>query len=132
MRKINQKAKKVLQQLIKIAGENEYKKIENEGWQPLSIEKVYFYYDFETVYALSHTGVQNGDLMRDPEVLFIKMHDGEFYPAAFRNDYIGMNNEYIKKNEKGQTLLARKKQTDLAMFCGTWTNNIKDQGFLDA
>ena len=39
------------------------------GYMPLSIEAIGRSADGGTLIALSHTAIQNGDLMRDPEIL---------------------------------------------------------------
>jgi hypothetical protein len=38
--------------------------------------------------ALAHTGVQNGDVMHDPEIVF-EFHALGAEPISFRNDYVG-------------------------------------------
>ena len=40
------------------------------GYMPLSIEAIGRSADGGTLIALSHTAIQNGDLMRDPEIVF--------------------------------------------------------------
>lgn len=80
------------------------------------------------LYALSHAGEQNGDPMRDPEVVFWVMDDLCWLPISFRNDYLGMDNLYVEQLEgRGQWRTNYHAQNDLASFCNTWMNNLREQ-----
>lgn len=64
----------------------------HECLMPLSIEDLHYvdYFGYE-VYAISNTGVMNGDLMRDPEMLIaVNHHEMTIRPLTFRNDYMGV------------------------------------------
>ena len=82
--------------------------------------------------SICHHGEQNGDLMRDPEVVF-RIGKQVAMPELFRNDYTGVINECFTYNANGDPVGIRvAMQADIAHFCDLWFRNLKDQGFFDA
>ena len=69
--------------------------------------------------SVCHYGEQNGDLMRDPEILYIYDKEGNETPIYYRNDYAGVENHYEDKPAM---------QQDLKEFTKTWTENLRSQG----
>src|SRR5260370_8137823 len=66
--------------------------VENEPWMRLVIEVLPERGpDGHIVVSVAHYGEQNGDTMRDPEMLFEVVEEvgrePEFWPFYFRNDY---------------------------------------------
>lgn len=60
--------------------------------------------------SVAHYGEQNGDLMRDPEMIFEAEGSGEqmnLVPYYRRNDYAGIE-QYFAFVEEGRTLLNAK------------------------
>lgn len=104
------------------------------GYMPLSVEHIGQSAEGNRLIAISHTGDQNGDLMRDPEMVF-EIHTytspDMAEPLSFRNDYMGTMQEIYRYDDSGKKthVNARLKQ-DLKSFARTWFNNLKDQGFL--
>jgi hypothetical protein len=101
------------------------------GYMPLSVEHIGQSAEGNRLIAISHTGEQNGDLMRDPEMVFEIHAHGMAEPLSFRNDYMGMMQEVYRYDDSGKKthVNARLKQ-DLKSFARTWFKNLKDQGFL--
>ena len=80
------------------------------------------------LYSIAHYGEQNGDLMRDPEMIFWHREDGRFYPTYYRNDYVGVERECVWFDEQGQPRAEkRREQADQAIFADTWMRNIAHQ-----
>jgi len=136
MRAINQDARKVLDKLT--AGLNcvgDHRKIENSPYMPLSIEVIgRFGRDEGLEISVCHYGEQNGDLMRDPEMIFIKPPNGNYYPYYFRNDYLGKE-EYSAEfapDGSGIESYRPRLQRQHAIFAGQWAANLKEQGFIEA
>ena len=104
------------------------------GFMPLSVEHIGQSAKGNRLIALSHTGQQNGDLMRDPEMVF-EIHTyaspDMAEPLSFRNDYMGVMQEVYHYDDEGKKIHvnARLKQ-DLTSFARTWFQNLKNQGFL--
>lgn len=78
------------------------------------------------IYYLVHYGEQNGDLMADPEMWFLKYEKtGLYYPFYFRNDYVGYAEESMYMDGEWKVNLTIQK--DQARFAETWLENIRYQ-----
>lgn len=110
-------------------------RIENEPWMILVIE------DTQErgpnglpAISVAHYGEQNGDLMRDPEMIFEAEESGEemnLIPFYWRNDYVGVE-QYSAYIEDGKSLLNAKLKREHIAFARTWDANLRAQGFLEA
>ena len=104
------------------------------GYMPLSVKDIGQSADGNRLISICHYGEQNGDLMRDPEMVF-EIHTytspDMAEPLSFRNDYMGLMQEVYRYDDDGKKthVDARLKQ-ELKSFAGTWFKNLKDQGFL--
>ena len=105
---------------LAVAG-NDYAKLANSTtFMPLVVELI-----AEGEISLCHYGKMNGDLMRDPEVVFSIKND-KFYPNYFRNDYMGIE-QFVWRGEANAVEL----QYDLVEFAEMWLKNIVDQQELE-
>jgi hypothetical protein len=71
--------------------------------------------------SVAHYGQQNGDLMRDPEMIFEAEESGEqmnLVPFYWRNDYAGIE-QYSALTKDGRTLLNAKLRREHVAFAGT-------------
>jgi hypothetical protein len=103
------------------------------GYLPLSVEEIGSSGDGHRLVSLCHYGEQNGDLMRDPDIVFLfhKLSDGTAAePVSFRNDYLGLSQEVYRYDEAGRRthVLPALKQ-DLQGFARAWFATLRDQGF---
>ena len=103
------------------------------GYMPLSVEEIGSSGDGYRLVSLCHYGEQNGDLMRDPDIVFLfhNVPDGAAAePVSFRNDYLGIVQDVYRYDEVGRRthLLLTLKQ-DLTEFAESWFANLKDQSF---
>jgi hypothetical protein len=110
--------------------------IDNPPWMPLDIEDIMISgpTGLPTI-SVAHYGKQNGDPMRDPEMLFEVRRDGsEFAFDAYywRNDYLGIEqySSFRDDKEKPFTLAGLKRQHE--QFARTWDVNLRAQGYYDA
>ena len=101
---------------------------------PLSIESIGTSADGNRLISLCHYGEQNGDLMRDPEMVFELFAHGEASaaePLSFQNDYMGLFQEVYRYDDTGKkTHVKTRLKAELKSFARTWFKNLKDQGFL--
>lgn len=70
---------------------------------PVCIEIVLTISESEEHVSIAHYGQENGDLMRDPEIVFY--HDrkeGKAYAMNYRNDYGGTWEVSIKEGDDGR------------------------------
>jgi hypothetical protein len=101
------------------------------GYMALSLEHIGQSAEGNRLIAISHTGEQNGDLMRDPEMVFEIHAHGMAEPLSFRNDYMGVMQEVYRYDDSGKkTHVSARLKQDLKSFARTWFRNLKDQGFL--
>jgi len=124
MKRVNDNSKQVLGKLWEFATQNDgHCKLSNDPtYMPLSIETIE-----PTVISLCHYGEQNGDLMRDPEMLFWKDETGNYFPFYFRNDYVG-HEDILGKTVNGKLELSNARgQADLVEFADIWMQNIECQ-----
>ena len=80
------------------------------------------------VFSVAHYYEQNGDMMRDPDVEFLR-NGGKFYPIYFRQDGAGGKDEEVLSFDIGGHVQGYRKalQADIASFCKMWMQNIKEQ-----
>ena len=78
-------------------------------------------------FSLAHYGQQNGDAMRDPEMLFaLHKETQQFIPYYYRNDYCGIEQNSVKWSEDG-IFLNRRLQAEHTTFANQWLRNIAAQ-----
>ena len=82
--------------------------IENEPWMRLVIEVLPERGpDGHVVVSVAHYGEQNGDPMRDPEMLFEVVEEEsrqlEFWPFYFRNDYAAVEQWSRRRDDHATT-----------------------------
>jgi len=103
------------------------------GYMPLSVEEIGSSGDGDRLVSLCQYGEQNGDLMRDPDIVFLfhNLPDGmAAEPVSFRNDYLGIVQEVYRYDETGRrTYVVPSLKQELKEFAESWFANLKDHGF---
>lgn len=105
-----------------------YLKVEVGGLLPLVIERLITpdHGWGRQVVSVCHYGEQNGDAMRDPEMVF----DFQTWePLYYRNDYAGVE-QYVyatPERRKFRPYLREK----LTRFAAEWARNLEGQGFIE-
>ena len=140
MKYLGKQATKVMNTLTELAKDG-HVKVDNGGpdFMAVVVERVREV-EYGPVYSVTHYYEQNGDLMCDPDVEFLKVvhvfervgaKPGTFYfPLTFRQDNLGIDQQAVIFNEvdgKTVTRCNRKAQADLVTFCNQWMRNIKNQ-----
>ena len=131
MKAINQRAKKVMDVLTEgvIIEATDSKKIDNSkgAFMTVHVECVSVC-NLGMIYSVAHYYTQNGDLMRDPYMEFIKGGDGEYYPISFWQDAPLIRDDPLTWGEDGEVISYNKRlQAALVSCANTWMNNIKGQ-----
>ena len=120
--------------LLTLLGTDTAVRIRVDGYMPLSIEAIGTSADGNRLISICHYGQQNGDLMRDPEMVFELFTHGEASaaePLSFQNDYMGLFQEVYRYDDTGKkTHVKTRLKAELKSFARTWLKNLKDQGFL--
>lgn len=97
-----------------------YSKYSTENYEPLALEKIN-----SNQISVAHYYEQNGDLMRDPEIVFNVDYDNKtLTPMEYYNDGLG-NADLVETEQSTNKTL----QKDLIDFSNTWFNTIKNQGY---
>ena len=77
--------------------------------------------------SIAHYYQQNGDMMRDPDVVFVIGADQHIYPISYRQDGMGIDQE-AATIEDGKWRVRTKMQADICSFCNdTWFPNLNEQ-----
>ena len=127
MKTLDRKASEILRGLLAL----QKSKIDNSDgtYMPVYIELI-GRIDNYNFFSLAHYGQQNGDAMRDPEMIFaLHKESQQFVPYYYRNDYMGMEQYSVRWTEEG-VLLNRRLQADHTTFANRWLRNIATQQHL--
>jgi hypothetical protein len=122
MKAVNEQSKNILNKLWGLAEKTDYYKLNNDPtYIPLTIEII-----GKNQLSICHYGECNGDLMRDPEMVFYKQNDN-WFPIYFRNDWMG-SEEFSCTITEGKLVVRNKDcQQSQAEFADLWLLNIEDQ-----
>jgi hypothetical protein len=123
MESVNEQSRVILDKLLNMAAKNKryFKLSNNPTYIPVTIEVIGI-----NQLSLCHYGELNGDLMRDPEMIFYR-ENGNWYPIYFRNDWMGIE-DFSCQITNGQLLVDNKKQQyDQAEFANIWLPTIQQQ-----
>ena len=102
------------------------------GYMPLSVEYIGKSPEGNRLISICHYGEQNGNLMRDPDMVFeVYAAINAAEPLSYRNDYMGIMQEVYIYNDAGKKAYLRSYlKNDLTAFAKTWFETINDQGLL--
>ena len=133
MRAINITAQEIMDKLtIGIGPGCRHRKIDNSGgvFMAVVVEDIggaQFGQTIGTLFSVAHYYTQNGDPMRDPEMVFFKEPGGKYYPTMFQQDNPGIYQECVKWAGKEIVSYFPKLQNDQVEFANMWMKNIRDQ-----
>ena len=129
---INERAYKVFKLLADYARKGKGGAVEIKRaseFMPLYVAIIQTVSDAEEWVSLAHYGEEQGDLMRDPEMMFY--HDrkeGKAYAMTFRDDYAGTWEDSIKPDTDGRPWkVSPARQKHHTAFAEVWLKNIKSQ-----
>ena len=97
---------------------------------PLSVEEIGASGDEHRLVSLCQYGEQNGDLMRDCDLVFmvIDLPDGAAAePVSFRNDYLGIVQDVYRYDRGGKrTHVVSPLKQELKEFARAWLATLRD------
>lgn len=76
------------------------------------------------LFSVAHYYEQNGDLVPDPDVVFVRTADG-WAPISFQNSIA--YRVAVQFHEDGEIEVDEREQRDLVAFCNQWMRNIQEQ-----
>ena len=107
----------------------DYIRIENKPYMRLVIEWVGKGPNGFDLVSVAHYYEQNGDLMRDPEMVFLVTSQG-WNPYSFQQDNLGIYQTTMDVENARVTHIYLKVMKDLRQFAALWDRNLSEQGFL--
>lgn len=138
------KTAKALQQVIEaiarkhgvdLSASGAHLRLEQPHFMPLVIEGI-----GPHQVSVAHYTYQNGDAIADPDVELFTGY-GPWVPVAIQQPslfIVGLGatpgyvrSAWLKADGSAIARYAPQAQADLADFCETWANNLRDQGWLD-
>ena len=130
LRKVNKEARAVLDKLtFGLIEPGAYRKIDNNPpFMPVNVSFLWSI-DQGDIYSISHTYIQNGDVMNDPEMEFLRSLEEphEYYPLSYRQDGLGIYQPSVIIEDGSIKGYRKALQRDQAVFAGKWMKNIKSQ-----
>ena len=122
---VSASAKKVIQQLEAMMIDG-YAKIDHASdiFMPVVVEQV-----GKNQLSIAHYYEQNGDLMADPEIVFLKKaysYGIEYYPIYERMSGLGSDVELVIFENRKPKMISRL-QKQATSFCTTWMSTIAMQ-----
>ncbi len=97
------------------------------GFMPIIVECIDTW-GLGLIYSLAHYAEQNGDLMCDPEMTFLAGKDGQVFPLAYRNDFVGVDQVAAEPNDQRDGIRFNARlQSELCTFATQWLKNISEQ-----
>ena len=132
MKAINQQAKRVMDTLTEnmdtAEGEDRSRRINNADGTFMTVHiELLNRCKLGHLYSIAHYFEQNGDMMRDPDMEFIKGGDGEYYPISFWQDSPPLRDEAVNWKDGEIVGYREQQQARLVTFANTWMKNIKEQ-----
>jgi hypothetical protein len=104
------------------------RKIDNASgtFMALHVEKV-----GEGLFSLAHYFEQNGDLMSDPEMVFLRQDDGSWVPVSITQHSLGVYREAIQFENGKVARVSVGQIRELSEFTELWMRNVKQQQRLE-
>ena len=126
--KLSPQATAVMNTLTAGMSVSDHKKIDNaEGtFMALHVECI-GECNLGRIFSLAHYYEQHGDLMRDPEMLFIQAEDGGYYPVEIWQDAVNSHGVGILVDDGMAVSIDETEQADMTMFAEVWLKNIRVQ-----
>ena len=123
MKTLSEKASQIFSALLAL----NQSMIDNGKFMPVHIEVFRTVNQFKEI-SIAHYGSQNGDLMRDPEMVIIyDTKTGDYIPSYYRNDYAGIES-FSAHVDNGYIVVRNEKiQADHTDFANQWLMNIAEQ-----
>lgn len=134
MKALSKKSTQIFLSIIASLNDDGYVKVSNsDNFMPLSVERIEVLNkgtegEIQKI-SFAHYSKQNGDLMADPEMIFIYYpFFKKVVPCYYKNDYMGFEQESITFDKDSQpSTYYPSMQVQHVAFASEWLNNIMIQ-----
>ncbi len=129
MYRLDRKAAVIMDRLVSSMTDGYLKLDNNSAFMPVVVEHIGDN-PYGALISVAHYGKQNGDPMRDPDVVLLHARDnGSYYPVSYRNDYVPVFKEAVRFTGPRQEIIRcrQRMQTDFASFVNRWMKAIYEQ-----
>ena len=126
MIKLSKAAKKVMDKLVEGLKEpGDHKEVDNsDGFMSVHVEHIGTC-NLGEMFSVAHYYSQNGDLMKDPDMVFIRA-DGDYFAIEFQQDPLIYQRAIEWVDGKAKHVYP-KIQKDMTRFANQWMKNIRQQ-----
>lgn len=110
----------------------EYIRLENPGYMRLVIERVGIGPHSGDLVSVAHYYEQNGDAMRDPEIVF-EVEPLGWTPVEYTQDNLAVYQRLVWTDpETKEIICAPRALKSVKEFAEMWDTNLREQGFIKA
>jgi hypothetical protein len=125
LKPITKVSQRILEQLVDGVDVGESKKVDSGGpFMAVHVEALQRT-DGSVLYSVAHYFESNGDLVADPDVVFLRRVDGAFCPISFQNSLVF--NQPVRWLQDGTIEVDAREQASIAGFANTLLRNIAEQ-----
>lgn len=131
MKAVSRAAARVLDRLTTgLDADGQATRIDNApgSFMRVCVERIGSLGDMGPLFSIAHYHEQLGDLMADPEMIFLRGADGGYYPTYYKQDGLGVERESVRV-DGGRVLVNQREQADQARFADGWMSSIEQQQF---
>lgn len=125
LKPVNRISQRILVRLTEGLDVGTSKKVDNGGAFMAVHVEMHRWIDGSVMVSVAHYFEQNGDLVPDPDVVFVRRADGMFAPISFQNSLVF--NQPVCCLEDGTIEVDAREQASIASFANTFLRNIGEQ-----
>ena len=133
MKYLSKEATKVMDKLTEgLDEENSYRKLDNQPglYMAVNVDRV-SEMDAGVIFAVAHNFIQEGDVMADPDMGFLRattpQGENMYFPTHYQLDSVGLYQESAVFEDGKLTGIYRRMQREHTTFANMWMKNIKVQ-----
>jgi len=131
MEEVGKRAAKVIDVLVEgltYSDDNSSRKIDNSSSMAVHVEIIGTVGNAKDLISIAHYYEQNGDLMRDPDMVFLRAAPSRYYPVSFQQDGgVPTFQEAILFEDGNLKSFRKTLGRQLVSFANKWMVNIKAQ-----
>jgi hypothetical protein len=125
LKTLSRKAASVIDELAAGLDVGDSRKVDRGlGFMPVHVECLHRT-GLGLLFSVAHYHESQGDLVPDPDVVFLRRTDGAFCPVSFQNSIA--YRVAVHFHDDGTIEVDEKEQADLVSFCNQWMRNIQEQ-----